>query len=227
MLKNLIKLFYPDVCLGCSKLLSDNENLICIVCRHELPLTNHLVNSRNEAMRKFDGKIPVEHASSMLYYHKKGIAQSLIHHLKYKNQQEIGSILGKWYAQDLMRIETFTNIDFIIPVPLHTKRLKERGYNQVDTFCKSLSEELNIPYETNLLLRNEYAITQSKKGLVERNKVNSNTFIISNSEKFQNKHFLLVDDVLTTGATLETCAKTLLNIPNIKISIVTMAFSQS
>lgn len=227
MLKNLIKLFYPTICLGCSNKLSNHENLICLKCRHELPLTSHLEEKRNEAYKKFDGKVNVEHVSSMTYYHKQGIVQSLIHNLKYKNEQEIGTFLGYWYADLLNESKEIDSVDYIIPVPLHPKRLKERGYNQIETFCKALSDTLNKPHEKNLLVRNQYASTQSKKGLIDRNKVNSTTFECVNTGEFHNKHFLLVDDVLTTGATLEACAKALLKIPNTKISIVTIAFSQS
>lgn len=227
MLKKLINLFFPVVCESCQNLLLEHEKLICIECRHNIPTTNHLTVSRNEALRKFDGKIPIEHASSMMYYHKKGIGQQLIHRLKYKNRPEIGTLLGEWYAQDLSGIPIIKEIDYIIPVPLHKKRLKERGYNQIETFCIALSNELKIPIKKDILSRKEYAITQSKKGLTDRNKVAKTTFECSTDERFHNKHFLLVDDVLTTGATLEACGRALLNLTGTKISIVTIGFSES
>jgi ComF family protein len=227
MLKKLINLFFPKVCEGCQNMLLEQENLICINCRHNLPLTNHLQDRRNEAYRKFDGKIPIEHASAMMYYHKKGIGQHLIHRLKYKEKPEIGTLLGNWYSQDLSALETIKTVDFIIPVPLHKKRLKERGYNQITTFCEALSAELKIPVNNEILHRNEYSITQSKKGLVERNKVTKTTFECTANENHHHKHYLLVDDVLTTGATLEACGKALLNLSGTKISIVTIGFSQS
>lgn len=227
MLKKLINLFFPVVCESCQNLLLENEKLICITCRHNIPITNHLSIPRNEAFKKFDGKIPIEHASAMMYYHKKGIGQQLIHRLKYKNRPEIGTLLGEWYAQDLTKASVIENVDYIIPVPLHKKRLKERGYNQIETFCIALSNELQIPVNNNLLVRKDYTITQSKKGLTDRNKVTKNNFECKTDEHFKNKHFLLVDDVLTTGATLEACSRALLNLPGTKISIVTIGFSQS
>ncbi len=227
MLKNLIKLFFPEICSGCSHILVENENTICVTCRHDLPLTNDLLVTKNETFKKFYGRLDLLHTSAMLIYHKKGIVQKLIHNLKYKNHQEIGSILGNWYAEDLKNITDLNSVDFIIPVPLHKKRYKERGYNQVATFCKALSEVLKIKFDDSILFRNEYATTQAKKNLINRNSISETTFSVVYSEKHFNKHFLLIDDVLTTGATLEACGKAILKIPNAKLSIVTMAISQS
>jgi len=227
MLKNLLNLFYPLVCNGCKKMLNTNETTVCLVCRHKIPLTNHLLQKENEAYKKFNGKLSVEHVSAMMYYHKRGIVQQLIHNLKYNKQQEIGSLLGQWHVTNLQENEIIRSADFIIPVPLHKKRFKERGYNQVTAFCESISNGLNIPLNENILFRNEYTITQSKKGLIDRNTVSKTTFDVTFSEEHHDKHFLLIDDVLTTGATLEACGKALLTIPKAKISIVTMAFSHS
>ena len=227
MLKKLLNIFFPLVCNGCKNLLLTHEAVICINCRHELPLTNHLREKQNEAYKKFNGKIPIEHASSMLYYQKEGITQQLIHNLKYRGHQEIGVFLGKWYAEELQSIPNFKSVDYIIPIPLHPKRFKERGYNQVDTFVKSISDRLQIEIDSTILIRKEYTMTQSKKKLTERNAFKNEMFdVVFNSDHY-NKHFLLIDDVLTTGATLEACGKAILKIPNAKVSIVTMAFSQS
>lgn len=227
MLKSIINLFFPPVCAGCHSFLISNENVICTTCRHNIPLTNHHLNPENEAFKKFYGRIPVEYTSALLYFHKKGIVQELIHNLKYKGQEEIGTLLGEWYAEDLKNSTILQSVDEIIPVPLHKRKLRERGYNQVTNFGQTLSSGLNISYNPNLLVRNVYSKTQSKKNLLNRSEGIDTVFDVSFSEKDHNKHFLLIDDVLTTGSTLEACSHALLKIPGAKISIVCMAMAHS
>lgn len=227
MFESLINLFFPKVCSGCSSFLLTNENVICTSCRHDIPLTNHHLNPDNEAYKKFYGRIPVLHASALFYFHKKGIVQELIHNLKYKGHEEIGAILGEWYAEDLKTIPLLQTADEIIPVPLHQRKLRERGYNQVTAFGKSLSSSLKIDYNASLLKRNVYSKTQSKKNLLGRTEGIETVFDISFTEKDHNKHFILIDDVITTGATLEACCRALLKIPGAKISVVCMAMAHS
>ncbi|MBG6109267.1 ComF family protein [Flavobacterium sp. CG_9.10] len=227
MFKSILNLFFPTVCSGCNSFLLTNENVICTVCRHDIPLTNHHLNPENEAFKKFYGRIPVLHTSALFYFHKKGIVQELIHNLKYKGHEEIGTIMGEWYAEDLKTIQLLQSVDEIIPVPLHPKKLKERGYNQVTAFGTALSASLNLDYNKSLLIRNVYSKTQSKKTLLGRTEGIETIFDVSFTDKNHNKHFLLIDDVITTGATLEACARALLKIPGAKISIVCMAMAQS
>lgn len=227
MFKSIVNLFFPTVCSGCNSFLLSNENVICTVCRHDIPLTNHHLNPENEAFKKFYGRIPVLHSSALFYFHKKGIVQELIHNLKYKGHEEIGTILGEWYAEDLKTIHLLQTVDEIIPVPLHPKKLRERGYNQVTAFGTALSTSLNLNYNDSLLIRNVYSKTQSKKTLLGRTEGIETIFDVSFTEKNHNKHFLLIDDVITTGATLEACSRALLKIPGAKISIVCMAMAQS
>ncbi|TDD78362.1 ComF family protein [Flavobacterium caseinilyticum] len=227
MFESIINLFFPKVCSGCSSFLLSNENVICTVCRHDIPLTNHHLNPENDAFKKFYGRIPVIYTSALFYFHKKGIVQELIHNLKYKGHEEIGTILGEWYAEDLKTIQLLKFADEIIPVPLHRRKLKERGYNQVTAFGKALSSGLNIDYNDSILVRNVYSKTQSKKNLLGRTEGIESTFDVVFTEKDHNKHFLLIDDVITTGSTLEACSRALLKIPGAKISIVCMAMAQS
>jgi len=227
MLKNLLNLLFPKLCYGCNSLLLKNEAIICSKCRHGLPLTQHHNLKDNYTTKKFYGIIPVEFSASMLFFHKKGIVQNLIHNLKYRKHQEIGTFLGNWYAEDLKEIAKKHNFTEIIPVPLHKKRLRERGYNQVTTFCEALSKNLQINFNDKLLFRNLYSKTQTKKNKEQRNEVTKSLFDVTFTETDYGKHFLLVDDVITSGATLEACAKALLKIPNAKISIVTIAYTDS
>jgi len=227
MFKHIINLFFPAVCAGCNSLLSSNEKVICTLCRHNIPLTNQHLNPDNEAFKKFYGRIPLEYASALLYFHKKGIAQEIIHKLKYKGHQEIGTVLGHWYAQDLKEIKILETVDVIIPVPLHKRKYRERGYNQVTTFGKALSTDLNILYNDSILKRKVYSKTQSKKNLLGRTEGIESIFDVSFTEADHDKHFLLIDDVITTGSTLEACSRALLKIPGSKISIVCMAMAQS
>lgn len=227
MFKSIINLFFPKVCSGCKSFLLTNENVICTTCRHNIPLTNHHLNPENEAFKKFYGRIPVESVSALLYFHKKGIVQELIHSLKYRGHQEIGTVLGDWYAAELKDLELIKTIDVIIPVPIHKKRLRERGYNQVTTFGLALSKNLEIPFNTTLLQRKVYSKTQSKKNFLGRTEGIDAVFDVSFTEEDHNKHFLLIDDVITTGATLEACSHALLKIPGAKISIICMAMAHS
>ncbi len=227
MLKYLINLLFPKLCLGCNSLLLTNERTICSSCNHNLPYTNHHLLKSNDTTKKFYGIIPIEFSAAMLYFHQKGIVQNLIHNLKYKNHQEIGTLLGNWYAKDIETVAKIKKFSEIISVPLHKKRLEERGYNQVTTFCEALSNELQIPYNSSLLYRNRYSKTQTKKDKENRKEISNALFDVTYTDADHNKHFLLVDDVMTTGATLEACAKALLKIPNSKVSIVTIAYTQS
>jgi ComF family protein len=177
--------------------------------------------------QKFYGRIPLEFGAALFYFHKKGIVQEMMHQLKYKGNQEIGEIVGDWYAAELKDLEPMKNIDCIIPVPLHKRRFRERGYNQVTTFGKALAQNLNILYDESILKRKLYTKTQTKKSLLGRTDINKTIFDITFSENHHDKHFLLIDDVMTTGSTLEACSRELLKIPNAKISIVCMAMAHS
>ena len=225
--KNLLNVIFPDFCFGCAKLLIKNENTICSKCLHLLPLTNHDKVKDSEITRVFSGIIPIEFGGAMLYFNKKGITQNLIHNLKYKSQQEIGAVLGKMYARELQNHKILTSVDFIIPVPLHKKRLHERGYNQVSTFCHSLGENLNIAVLDDVLIKTQHLKSQTQKNKENRLENNKNAFSIQNFENLNDKHFLIIDDVFTTGATIESCAREILKIEKAKVSVLTIAYSQS
>jgi ComF family protein len=227
MFHHLLNLFFPKSCAGCHSFLLSDEKVICTQCRHEIPLTNHHTIEHNEVMQKFYGRIPLEFGSALFYFHKKGIVQEMIHQLKYKGHEEISETVGHWYASELKNVASIKNIDYIIPVPLHKKRLRERGYNQVEGFGKALSTSLVIPYNDQLLYRKLHTKTQTKKDLLGRADVISTVFDVGFTAAHHGKHFLLIDDVITTGSTLEACSRALLKIPEVKISIVCMAMAHS
>ncbi|UUC46099.1 ComF family protein [Flavobacterium cerinum] len=227
MIKNLINLLFPPLCVGCNSILLQNENIICLKCRHELPFTDHPISAKNTTYTKFYGRLSLEYAFSLLYYRKKGIAQQLIHHLKYNNKQEIGTLLAEWYLDRFRNHSAFQDITTIIPVPLHKRRLEERGYNQLTRFGQTLAEGLHIQYNETLLYRDHYSKTQTRKNIFNRTEINSDLFNCHASERDFNKHFLLIDDVITSGATLEACGKQLLKIPGAKLSIATIAYTDT
>jgi len=225
-LKDLYALFYPETCLCCHEQLSTNENSICITCRHELPLTHFSKEKNNLVEKSFYGRIPVENATALFYFLKKGEVQELIHSLKYKKQQQVGILLGNWLGEDLLECDRFTNIDCIVPVPLHPKKLKSRGYNQVTTFGQSLAKKLSIPFNENTLLKISSTKTQTKKIRFDRWRNVQEMFSVQDSKALENKHILLIDDIITTGATLEACCKAFQKTKNIKISIACMAYTK-
>lgn len=226
ILKDVFAIFFPEECLCCNEYLATNESIICLTCRHDLPLTNFSFEKNNLIEKSFYGRIPLENATSLFYFFKKGNVQRLIHELKYKKQQQVGTFIGDWLGEQLNESQRFKTIDCIIPVPLHPKKLKKRGYNQVTTFGESLAKKLEIPYYSTILTRVSSTKTQTKKLRLERWKNVQELFHVQNNAALENKHILLIDDVITTGATLEACYDALSHTKNLKISIACMAYTK-
>ncbi|GAA4959857.1 ComF family protein [Algibacter aquimarinus] len=225
MLKALINLFFPKVCYACLNLLGDNENTICVDCRNDLPVTNFHFENNDTVKKVLYGRVKIEHATALFRFEKKGLVQQLIHGLKYKNYENIGFILGNWLGNELREIDDYNSIDIVIPVPLHKKKLKKRGYNQVAKFGQQISRALNTEYRDDILVKITNNKSQSKKGRLARWINSEELFAIKNIESIENKHILLVDDIITTGATLEACSNVLNQAKNVKISIATMAIA--
>lgn len=226
MIKDVLNLLFPKSCLACKQLLLNNENIICFSCRDELPFTQEHTVCQNNTMMKFYGRLPLEFGACLLYYSKGGIIQRLILNLKYNNHPEISKFLGNVYCEQLKGLDVFDNITEIIPVPLHKNKLKKRGYNQVTGFAESLQTHFNIPINDKLLYKRIKTTSQTKKNRFQRLKNSEEEFAINQSQiNFEHNHFLLIDDILTTGGTLEACSKILLQIPNSKISILCLATS--
>ncbi|WP_456379289.1 ComF family protein [Lutibacter sp.] len=225
-LKDIFNVFFPEVCLCCNEHLVNNETTICLKCRHDLPLTNFSFEKNNLVEKSFYGRIQIENATALFYFLKKGKVQQLIHELKYNKQEHVGNFIGNWLGDEIIESNRFRNIDYIIPVPLHKKKLKTRGYNQVTTFGKSLSKKLNIMYNEDILIKISSTKTQTKKIRLDRWKNVQELFVVQKKINLENKHILLIDDIITTGATLEACCKSFGNIKGIKISIACMAYTK-
>jgi len=213
------------VCFACSTYLSDNEDTICINCRHELPVTNFHFNNDDFVKKVLAGRANIEHATALFRFEKKGPVQQLIHGLKYKGYEHIGELLGNWLGGELREVKNYKDIDAIIPVPLHPKKLKSRGYNQVAKFGKQIAFELNAEYIDDVLIKISNTTSQTIKNRLSRWHNSKELFAIKNISKIENKHILIVDDIITTGATLEACCTALNQAKNIKISIATMAIA--
>lgn len=223
-LNNLLNLVYPNYCLLCQSNLHQNEATICTVCEVKLPYTNYHRTIDNPIEKKLWGRVPIQMASSLLFFEKGLEVQQLISNLKYKNREDIGSKLAEIYAKHLIKDQSdFLKVDLLIPIPLHYKKQKRRGYNQCDAFTKTLSEALNIPFSLKNIERKVDTISQTGKSRINRWENVSEIFKVINPSKLKNKHILLIDDVITTGATLEALANKILAIEGTKVSVLVMA----
>lgn len=226
MLRDLAYLFFPIYCGACDSPLYKNEKLLCTSCRHELPLGNfHNVNAK-KIEKVFYGRAKIENATSLFVFYKDSLVQNLLHNLKYRGQEEIGVELGKWLGQELKQSIKYQDINIVIPVPLHKRRMRERGYNQVEKFGIEIAKSLNAKYVNSVLKKISYNKKQSKHERTNRWTNTVETFGTQNESLLVNKHILLVDDIVTTGATIESCINVLQSIPGIKISVATMAIAE-
>ncbi|NDP22373.1 MAG: ComF family protein [Paludibacter sp.] len=219
----LFDLFYPNLCIVCNENLLKNEHHICLTCLHGIPKTNFHLVTENPIEKRFWGKVNVYRGTAFFFFQKGSPFQKLLHVLKYKGNKEIGELLGKYAASDLLESPEFSSVDVIIPVPLHPRKYAARGYNQSEWIGKGLSDILGKPMDTITLQRVKENTTQTKKTVFERYENTEGIFELTDMDVLKGKHILLVDDVLTTGSTLEACVKALLETEEIKISIFTLA----
>lgn len=222
---SFIHLFFPQSCIVCDGPLSSSEKYICIKCLSSIPRTNFHLHRHNNAEKYFWGQIPIERATSFLYYSKGSDFKEIFYYLKYRNNKEIGEFMGRITALEIQNSGFFSDIDIIIPIPLHKRKKKERGYNQSEWIAKGISKITGIPINTTLLCRKIHNPTQTRKNAYERWENVQEIFSVSGNENINGKHILLVDDVLTTGATLLSASQTLTKVYNIKISIFTLAIA--
>jgi len=224
MLKDLLNLLYPLQCLACRKKLHQNECLICLDCLFHLPRTNFHNDPNNAVSQLFWGRADVKMATAFLFFTKSGRVQHLIHQLKYSQKPEIGVYLGKLFGRDLSKSPDFRGIDVIVPVPLHPKRAKLRGYNQSEKIACGLSQTMKIPLDSTSFVRRTHTETQTRKNRFSRWENVKEVFEVSNKNALRNKHILLVDDVITTGATVEGCIRKLTAIEGARVSVAGLAF---
>ena len=225
LLTDLWQLFFPRCCLLCGQPLYKGEEHICFRCLVALPRTH--LQKGNELEKSLWGKLPIERANAFLFYAKGGDVRKLLFDLKYYGNVGLGHFLGRCMASELLFSGFFDDIDCIVPVPLHTRKQKKRGYNQSEVLAEGIASVANIPIVKHLLVRNKNIETQTHKGNYERWENVRNVFECLLPEELNDKHILLVDDVLTTGATIVACADALGKIPGLRISVLTLAWASS
>lgn len=226
-LDDLFSLFFPDLCLGCGEPLVKGERYLCSVCQFHLPRTNFQFDIDNAVARVFWGRVKLEAAASFCYFTKGSNIQRLLHKLKYEGDREIGLYLGETYGRELKASILYDEIDLIIPVPLHPRKQRKRGYNQSEAIGQGLSRTLQAALETNVLFRKTNTSTQTRKTRYKRWENVENVFEVRRPDLIRDKSVLLVDDVITTGATLEACAAALLTEQGVRVSVVSIAYASN
>jgi ComF family protein len=221
----LLELLFPTLCVTCGNRLVTQEKFLCIDCWEDLPVTNFHFNTENKVAQLFWGRVKIENGTAFFAYNKGSKYQHLIHFIKYKGLKELGFATGQRFGTALSASPGFNSIDVIVPVPLHPKKQNKRGYNQSEWIAKGISDTLRKPVSTDNLQRNLHTSTQTRKNRYERWENVENIFEAIRPDEFAGKHILLIDDVVTTGSTLESCAYQLIQIENVKVSIATLAFA--
>lgn len=222
-LNSFFDAIFPRVCIVCGRKLATSENYICTNCIYEIPRTNTSLIHKNPIFMVFFGRVKIENATSLFYYHKESDFSKLLYSMKYEGNNNLAKFLGSRLGRIIKESSLYSDIDLIIPVPLHPKKQKMRGYNQSEWIAKGVSSVTGYNLSVNNLYRNHFTNTQTKKNRVERWENVRNKFGVCNPRELENKHILLIDDVLTTGATLDACSEVLLSIKGVKISIATLA----
>lgn len=225
--KSFLELIYPNICIACFREKPCGQLPVCIKCFNDLPRTNFHKKEENPFTERFFGRIPLQRAAAFLFFEKDTAVQRLIHALKYDNQPRVGFILGKNYGKKLRQEGVFDDLDLIVPVPLHPEKLRRRGYNQSETFGRGLAEGLGKPFCNAVLERKKQSVSQTSMSRMERLKNVADAFHLADEKAVARKHVLLVDDVMTTGATLEACGLQLLKAPEVKLSFITLAIAEN
>lgn len=223
--EDFINLLYPRVCVVCNNNLFRHEELICTKCQYEIPKTNFHFISDNPISRIFWGRVNIKNATSYYFFDSGSRFHVLIHKMKYRGQKEIGYELGMIFGNELKHSELYNQIDLVIPVPLHPKKQRKRGYNQSEWIARGIAEVMEKPVDLKSVYRAVDTESQTKKTRYERWKNVEGIFRLGSEESLKKKHILLVDDVITTGSTLEACATTILKCEDTMVSVAVLAMA--
>jgi len=221
-LKDFVHIFLPKVCVSCDVSLLSHEEVLCTECIYHLPLTDFHQDEQNETAQQLWGKLDFKQAVSMLYLAKSSRVAKLVHKLKYGNEPDIGIFLGQYYAKILQPTGIFEQLDMIVPVPIHSSKLRKRGYNQAGQFAKGLSKMSGVPWNEDILIRTKATESQIQKNRIERYDNVEGVFALRRPSLIKEKHVLLVDDVLTTGATICVAGNQLVQ-AGASVSVATIA----
>jgi ComF family protein len=224
-LNDFLHLFFPHICTGCGSDVIDDKEQLCLKCFSELPSTDFFNHPDNPVEQTFYGRLAVRNAAAGYFFTKESLLQHLLIQLKYRNNKDIGFYLGKLLGRMLLESDRFSEVDALIPLPLNPKREKKRGYNQATALCDGISEVWNKPVIEKVVVRKVFTETQTHKGRISRWQNMDGVFEVTDAASIQGKHLLLVDDVITTGATLEACGNEILKVPGTTLSIATLAYT--
>ena len=222
---NIINLIYPNVCIGCDQDIAVKDSLFCMDCSSKVSYTIHFKNRNNDLLSRLGPRVELSCAAALYNFIKGGRVRQLVHSLKYKKRQDIGHVLGKEYGRHLLRSTWHTPTDFLIPIPIHKKRLATRGYNQSLEFAKGITEVTGIPIRKNVLIKTSEIKSQTKKSREDRFANVLDSFSLKKTEGLEGKTIMIIDDVLTTGATIEAAYTRLKTIPNINIQLGLIALA--
>ena len=222
---SILHVFYPQYCIKCNSSFISNKQMLCNECLHQMPLTNFENIANNEIDKLFWGKLKVEHGFALGYFNRGGIFQNLVHQLKYSSNKDAGLILGNLMGEAILNNEFYKKLDVVIPLPLHPLKMAKRGFNQAEIIAQGIADKCNIPMLNKVAQRRVNTSTQTAKTRGERFENMRNVFFIKNMELLKNKHVLLVDDIITTGASLEACGAVILTAENTKLYIGAAAYS--
>ncbi|MEO7960212.1 MAG: phosphoribosyltransferase family protein [Ginsengibacter sp.] len=225
ILSPVLHFLYPHICIGCGSDIIEDNNFLCLDCIENLPHTGFAMHANNPVEKIFRGRLPLASGTSEFYFSKDSLIQNVIHEFKYKGNLKLGKYLGRIMGSSLAASDRFSQIDLVIPLPLFSKKELKRGYNQAKILCEGIAEVLKVPLEVQSVIRIYNTETQTKKGRIERWENVEKSFSVLAPEMLEGKNILLVDDVVTTGATLEACAAQILKTKNVTLSIATLAFA--